>query len=133
MKYTKKRLQFLIIIFVWHHMPHVACPTDPEWTYREPYCYYNSDPTGDGRLSFDEAEDYCHEKGGHLASIHDTGEQEFINSMVRKLAKKGFINSMVRKLGKKGGTGWVTVFKQKYDNALFILPIYDQNKKKVNC
>ena len=66
-------------------MSHVACPTDPEWTYREPYCYYNSDPTGDGRLSFDEAEDYCHQKGGHLASIHDSGEQEFINSMVRKL------------------------------------------------
>ena len=69
----------------------VVCPSDPDWTYRHPYCYYNSEPTDEGRKGWDEAEDYCHEKGGHLASIHDDDEQRFINNMVSKSIMAVFI------------------------------------------
>ncbi len=63
-----------------------VCPSDSEWTYRQPYCYWNSEPTDEGRKGWAEAEDYCHEKGGHLASVHDDDEQRFVNNMVSRVA-----------------------------------------------
>ena len=50
--------------------------------YRHPYCYYNSEPTDEGRKGFTDAEDYCHDNGGHLVAIHDDDEQNFVNDMV---------------------------------------------------
>ncbi|XP_041458281.1 macrophage mannose receptor 1-like isoform X1 [Lytechinus variegatus] len=58
------------------------CLTASGWQYFEPYCYYFSDVAGSNdRLSWTQAEDFCNQKGGHLASIMSSAENAALMEM----------------------------------------------------
>ncbi|XP_071940909.1 macrophage mannose receptor 1-like [Antedon mediterranea] len=63
----------------------IPCPSDSSWVYRSPYCYYVSPAYGTGRKGWQDAEDYCKSRGGHLASIHDVFEQNYVFRLVSKV------------------------------------------------
>ncbi|XP_030828651.1 macrophage mannose receptor 1 [Strongylocentrotus purpuratus] len=59
-----------------------TCPTDSDWQYFPPYCYYFSDVAGSNdRLSWTMAEEFCHQKGGHLTSITSSTENKVLIAM----------------------------------------------------
>ncbi|XP_038058027.1 macrophage mannose receptor 1-like [Patiria miniata] len=53
------------------------CPTG--WLARGDYCYYTQNPSTD-MLTWTEADAYCNNLGGYLASIHSIEENNFIRS-----------------------------------------------------
>ncbi|XP_033107417.1 macrophage mannose receptor 1-like isoform X2 [Anneissia japonica] len=55
------------------------CPGSEGWIRYDNYCYYFSKASGSGRLSWQEADGYCHVHNGKLASIHNEPEMNFIN------------------------------------------------------
>ena len=64
-------------------VPTVApCPSDPQWVYMHPYCYYVSGAIGSPVKTWSDSNDYCMSSGGYLASIHGATEQNFINLIV---------------------------------------------------
>ncbi|XP_072021061.1 macrophage mannose receptor 1-like [Amphiura filiformis] len=67
------------------------CPTDPNWVYMHPYCYFVSGAIGVPVKSWNDANNYCMSQGGYLASIHSTTEQNFINSIVRQIVPSYWI------------------------------------------
>jgi hypothetical protein len=56
-------------------------PDDDSWKYFNNRCYWFGD-SGVAKTWYD-AEAYCKEKGGHLASIHDDMTNSFIMGQVR--------------------------------------------------
>ena len=61
------------------------CPTDKDWYYSAPYCYFVTDANLSWRRTWNEADDWCKSKGAHLVSIHSTDEQAFVNALVSVL------------------------------------------------
>lgn len=55
------------------------CGSNPGWRKNNNICYYYND-TED--VDFQQAVGRCLDQGALLASIHDTNEQAYINSMV---------------------------------------------------
>ena len=58
------------------------CPTDPQWVYMHPFCYFVSGAIGAPVKTWNDANNWCMSQGGYLASIHSTTEQNFLNSIV---------------------------------------------------
>ncbi|XP_071789139.1 uncharacterized protein [Asterias amurensis] len=54
------------------------CPTDPDWLFVSPYCYYVEDSK---EKTWYDAEAWCNTKGGYLASIHDDQEQILVKGL----------------------------------------------------
>ena len=64
-------------------VPVGVCPSDPDWKYVAPYCYYHSNVIGEeNRLGWDAAEQFCMNKGGHLVSIESDTENRLVVEMV---------------------------------------------------
>ena len=68
-------------------IPTVApCPSNPDWVYSHPYCYFVSGAIGTPVRTWADANSYCMSQGGYLASIHSSTEQKFINTIVSILS-----------------------------------------------
>ncbi|KAE9546435.1 hypothetical protein FO519_010353 [Halicephalobus sp. NKZ332] len=65
--------------YYWHSQDSVYRVCDPDWNYFNvtQMCY----KTFINRLSFDDAEAYCQDRGSHLVSIHREEENEFVVSI----------------------------------------------------
>ncbi|XP_033624642.1 macrophage mannose receptor 1-like [Asterias rubens] len=57
------------------------CPGNSEWYYRQGYCYYVS-PDLRSLSDWNKAEEYCHDNGGHLVSIHGEDENTYVRQLV---------------------------------------------------
>ncbi|XP_022109148.1 macrophage mannose receptor 1-like [Acanthaster planci] len=57
------------------------CPSDPDWYLRGTDCYYISLLVQE-RRDWNQAEEYCHQKGGHLVSIHSADENNYILRLI---------------------------------------------------
>ena len=66
------------------------CPTDSDWYYSQPYCYFVSDANLNWRRSWADADDWCKANGAHLVSIHSDDEQAFLNAVVSYLGALGY-------------------------------------------
>ena len=54
----------------------VKCPE--QWVSRDKFCYLYVEEF----KKWNEADEYCQSFGGHLVSIHDHGENDFIQSKI---------------------------------------------------
>ena len=64
------------------------CPTDAEWYYNYPYCYYVSGAFGFGGndiKNWKDANNWCNSKGGYLTSVHSTSEHNYLMSIVSSI------------------------------------------------
>ncbi|XP_072020213.1 macrophage mannose receptor 1-like [Amphiura filiformis] len=60
--------------------PYPPCPSNSEWMLRGDYCYYYSAEIDD-RRGWVEANSYCMDNGGYLASVHADGENDFLTDI----------------------------------------------------
>ncbi|XP_071505817.1 macrophage mannose receptor 1-like [Diadema antillarum] len=74
-------------------LPNIGvCPSDSNWKYVAPYCYYLSDIAGEGdRKSWSEAQAYCQTQGGHLVSITSGTENQLLMAMAPTVALQYWI------------------------------------------
>ncbi|XP_071511250.1 macrophage mannose receptor 1-like [Diadema antillarum] len=72
--------------------PVTRCPSNLQWDYAEPYCYFVSDFLGDdnARMGWFDAETECMRSGGHLASIESEQENALIVSLFPLLTGVSF-------------------------------------------
>ena len=76
-------IYLIIYLHINFSVPVGVCPSDPDWKYVAPYCYYHSNVRGEeNRLGWDAAEQFCMNKGGHLVSIESETENRLIVEMV---------------------------------------------------
>ncbi|XP_054750997.2 macrophage mannose receptor 1-like [Lytechinus pictus] len=69
-----------------------VCPSDSEWKYVRPYCYYISDIAGEGdRRAWFDAQAFCQSKGGNLVSITSGQENAFLLEMSPSIALQYWI------------------------------------------
>lgn len=72
----------LILVFSDH------CGDDTDWVFKNGYCYLFKTITDISEAkSWHEAERFCNQNGGYLASIHSRDDSNFILSVVRIILK----------------------------------------------
>ncbi|XP_033624558.1 macrophage mannose receptor 1-like [Asterias rubens] len=63
-----------------------VCPTEADWFLNGDSCFYFSTTVANAeRKSWQEAEGWCNQEGGNLASVHGSDEQNFINNKMAGL------------------------------------------------
>ncbi|XP_038078467.1 macrophage mannose receptor 1-like [Patiria miniata] len=58
-----------------------GCPSTPDWYLKGSNCYYVS-LLAQERRDWNQAEEFCHERGGHLASIHSEDDNNYILNLI---------------------------------------------------
>ncbi|XP_071940974.1 macrophage mannose receptor 1-like [Antedon mediterranea] len=84
--------------------PYPLCPGNEGWIQFENNCYFFSQASGSGRLSWQAADDYCHVQNGRLVSIHTAPEMQFLNDNTDKTISSYWIG--LREYEVKGIYSW---------------------------
>ncbi|XP_071789140.1 macrophage mannose receptor 1-like [Asterias amurensis] len=57
------------------------CPTNSDWILNGDYCYMFSEPIENSGYSWQDSQEWCNKHAGHLASIENQAEQDFLNEL----------------------------------------------------
>ncbi|XP_072020401.1 macrophage mannose receptor 1-like [Amphiura filiformis] len=94
--------------------PATECPSDSDWYYSSPYCYYVSDATLNWRRTWADADVWCNDNGGNLVSIHSDEEQAFVNQVLKRAVSSYWIG--LREYTVEGDYTWTDSSALDYTN-----------------